>query len=821
MTSEFSPTAEQQQVIGLENGRYMVLGNPGCGKTELLTRRIIRAAQQGTPYEHMLCLTFTNRASREMKERIAQKISDNTDSLFVGNLHSFCHMFLLQNGIISPQTVTIDEVQQKEILATFIQTPWYNEQNAVINIAALRYQEQHNFPIEYRYNSNVDTRRFHPSFHLHESVNQYIQFKEDHQVVDYNDLLLLTYNALQEEDYQLKYQYAAYPWIQVDEVQDLTPFQLGIIRKLEMPSDFNSTVLYFGDRGQSIFSWAGATPQSLQQLADSCDATYHLTRNFRSNAYLIDMLTDYAVQNNIIPQLPSDAETPVNCNKECMTMTQLQWKDHYNYVAALARTLHFQHPDDSIAILVRTNRSGNSIDEALDRHGVEHIFISADDIFKNRDLTSLVSHFAVVMDDTNILGWNALQHVLYNSMNSYGRFGYDRMLADAAMCPTDFMDYTGSCYSMEFTCTFLQNELVIFQTETAGDGGFDDDITRIAAVKIENGCKLPDSDILITIDADDPQSGFAQFLEYAGTDPLLSYHVRDQYIRLRRNISRRCQGVKITKPELWDLYKMCRLLFPYRKSYTLNDMIHEQELPVRTATLQDQLFAIHVLANFCTIQAQDKEAEQQEMLEDPSMQTFRDRLKPYRNLYHHTRQLLFQDYDDEDHSLLSELRYAHDYLVNLGTLEPIRRIDQLFRFYRSVMIQPDESQHIYSQLTLHLHELTSYNESDLLQYGIVQEKVYVMTVHKAKGMQFDHVIVHDVTNGVYPASWEGNPEESKRVLYVAMSRARKQLHLTIDYMISPYITERVQQHFYQVPEGQAQRLLQMENIWNRTRQNSI
>ena len=99
----------QQRIVELSSGAALVLAGPGCGKTHILARRVSHAAASGVPFDRMLCITFTNRAAREMKSRITTYTGKATAGLFVGNIHRFCQRFLYENGIIPPDTTVLDE----------------------------------------------------------------------------------------------------------------------------------------------------------------------------------------------------------------------------------------------------------------------------------------------------------------------------------------------------------------------------------------------------------------------------------------------------------------------------------------------------------------------------------------------------------------------------------------------------------------------------------------------------------------------------------------------------------------------------------------
>lgn len=99
----------QRWVICLDHGYNLVLAPAGCGKTDILAERVARAIDLGVNVDDMLCLTFTNRAARGMRQRIQSRIGVDASGLFVGNTHRFCSKFLFDNNIVSQSTTILDE----------------------------------------------------------------------------------------------------------------------------------------------------------------------------------------------------------------------------------------------------------------------------------------------------------------------------------------------------------------------------------------------------------------------------------------------------------------------------------------------------------------------------------------------------------------------------------------------------------------------------------------------------------------------------------------------------------------------------------------
>lgn len=91
---QWTPDKSQQEILDIMSGQHLVLAPPGCGKTQILAERIRQALANGVKADDMLCLTFTNRAARGMRERVDLRVGkDKAEDVFVGNVHRFCSRF--------------------------------------------------------------------------------------------------------------------------------------------------------------------------------------------------------------------------------------------------------------------------------------------------------------------------------------------------------------------------------------------------------------------------------------------------------------------------------------------------------------------------------------------------------------------------------------------------------------------------------------------------------------------------------------------------------------------------------------------------------
>jgi len=186
----------------------------------------------------MLCLTFTNRAAKSMRERIESKIS--SQNIFIGNIHKFCSHFLYSNKIISRFTALLDEEDSELLMREAKEKNYFSDDIKLYELLRLNSflkQKKLNFPEELILPFN---NKFSFNNSIENICNTYEELKNESSLLDFDDLLILTYYNISKNDHHFK----KYSWIQVDEVQDLNPLQFAII---ELLSDNDAHKVYFGD----------------------------------------------------------------------------------------------------------------------------------------------------------------------------------------------------------------------------------------------------------------------------------------------------------------------------------------------------------------------------------------------------------------------------------------------------------------------------------------------------------------------------------------------------------------------------------------------
>ena len=839
-----APDADQEAIIGLEGGHHLVLAPPGCGKTFILTERVVRAHNHGTDYRDMVCLTFTNRASRGMRDRISQRTGNPVPpDLFVGNVHRFCSNYLFDQKKIPQNSAVIDDLDAESIIATFAHLDPNDDNsrfaNDIINLSHALSQRDAGFPTRLIVHADLLCAEDNPvSRRRIELARNYIQYKETDNLLDFEDLLERTYLYARDEADSLH----RYRWIQVDEVQDLNFLQFAIIDLFSTP---DATVVYLGDEQQAIFSFAGANVEALHQLKERCAGNIHyLSTNHRSPAYLLDLFNTYAsrqlgIDPRLLP-LPAGNDSSPQSSDLCLfrachhnlaayshkeelrcphddipcTLCQRSCADEYRLAVSLAQRYAEIDPEGRVAIIVPTNADADRISREFG--DTPHFKISGLDVFSTPTLQFLLSHLSVVANETCFIAWARILYHLRILPHYAAARNLMRQLRAAAVSPTDLLYYDGTTYLQQFLLTVDTQEVVLFDTETTGLDPLEDDIIQIAAVKVRGGEVVPGSEFNIIIETerelppvvgghDNPMlsvylesdrlarpEGLRRFLDYCGECVLMGHNVEFDWNILYHNV-RRTLGVDLPQRTRFDTLKLTRLVEPRLRVYKLERLLDTLHLEgTNSHNALDDVFATHSLLVYYREKARQYLPEQQRLLADPRLQAVAQRFRDlYLPLHHATPP---QQYAGRP-AIVQTLMYTYDVLTQNGLLHPVDKWAHIVNHITHNVVDPDipavgnHHEQLRQQLDLYLSEINTLREPDLAlpdNHNAPDNawRFFIATAHKAKGLEFDSVIVFNAVEGAYPyginlknQNRRGIDEDMRR-FYVAISRARKRLCFT-------------------------------------------
>ena len=863
--NNYTPSLDKYQVPVVEasQGYHLVLASPGCGKTHILAERIRYARERGVKYEDMLCLTFTNRAAREMTNRIQKVVGGDFSELMVGNVHRFCSKFLFEQGRIPADSAIIDDEEAVSIIADYRNEDEegvtrdfnrYKGYQTIIFFQHFIYQMEHQHPWKYylhpesftdddreavkhicasqktEYDEQAVVNIYHHAQEYMDEVNApgldgktadrirvllwkmyyancYARYKEENHLFDFEDLLLYTYDIYRSDPTCKRY-----PWIQVDEVQDLNGMQLAIIDLLT--AEDNPMVMYLGDEQQAIFSFMGAKVETLTLLKMRCKGNvHHLQRNHRSPKYLLDVFNDYAekqlkIDRELLPLSDNDTKATSGDLRIIHSSTiEAEHKD----ITTEALSLYEQNKEERTAVIVSANSDADRISEAMTEAGLTHFKVSGRDLFDTPDVKLLLAHLSVLSNEHNSIAWTRIMKGVraFPSHALARRFNWK--LKQLALSPSDFLLYPESCYTAEFLRAYNEEEIVVFDTETTGLNVFQDDIIEIAAIRIKGGEVVGEPlDLYIETDKPilpmlgdkenpmyaiyhekmstgellSPSDALQRFLAYVGTSPILAHNANYDYNILDNNLQRYCKDtMQAHEIRCFDSLKLIRLLAPSLHSYKLESLLETFHLAgVNSHQAIDDVKATVSLVRLCAEKAREKQAQQVAFIRHPKVKPFANVLRSnYGECYREAVNRLYKLSTDHEPVLVSELSAAYNAFRSDGLINDIPRLDYILRYLRIDMLTDETvANALAPQLSQYVMDINTLKEADFCNSKSILERIYVTTVHKAKGLEFDNVIIFDAADGRYPNAYnktKQQDEEDARKFYVAMSRAKRRLFI--------------------------------------------
>lgn len=853
----------QIPVVEASQGYHLVLASPGCGKTHILAERIRYARERGVKYEDMLCLTFTNRAAREMTNRIQKVVGGDFSELMVGNVHRFCSKFLFEQGRIPADSAIIDDEEAVSIIADYRNEDEegvtrdfnrYKGYQTIIFFQHFIYQMEHQHPWKYylhpesftdddreavkhicvsqkiEYDEQAVVNIYHHAQEYMDEANApgldgktadrirvllwkmyyancYARYKEENHLFDFEDLLLYTYDIYRSDPTCKRY-----PWIQVDEVQDLNGMQLAIIDLLT--AEDNPMVMYLGDEQQAIFSFMGAKVETLTLLKMRCKGNiHHLQRNHRSPKYLLDVFNDYAekqlkIDRELLPLSDNDTKATSGDLRIIHSSTiEAEHKD----ITTEALSLYEQNKEERTAVIVSANSDADRISEAMTEAGLTHFKVSGRDLFDTPGVKLLLAHLSVLSNEHNSIAWTRIMKGVraFPSHALARRFNWK--LKQLALSPSDFLLYPESCYTAEFLRAYDEEEIVIFDTETTGLDVFNDDIIEIAAIRIKGGEVVGEPlDLYIETDKPilpmlgdkenpmyaiyhekmstgelrSPSDALQRFLAYVGTSPILGHNANYDYNILDNNLQRYCKDtMQAHDIRCFDSLKLIRLLAPSLHSYKLESLLETFHLAgVNSHQAIDDVKATVSLVRLCAEKAREKQAQQADFIHHPKVKPFANVLRSnYGECYREAVNRLYQLSTNHEPALVSELSAAYNAFHSDGLINDIPRLDYILRYLRIDMLTDETvANALAPQLSQYVMDINTLKEADFCNSKSILERIYVTTVHKAKGLEFDNVIIFDAADGRYPNAYnktKQQDEEDARKFYVAMSRAKRRLFI--------------------------------------------
>lgn len=414
----------------------MIVAGAGSGKTKVLTTRIAHLmAYHHVDAFNILALTFTNKAAREMKERV-EKVLGNTDarSLYIGTFHSVFARILRSEAprLGYPSNFTIyDTDDAKGVIKAVVNELGLDDKLYKPSSVYNRISSAKNAlvgPAEYAADYGIqqeDMRSNRPAMaQIYEAYSKRC-FKNG--AMDFDDLLIKFYELLKFfPDALHKYQHK-FKYILIDEYQDTNPAQYEIIKLLGAAHE---NVCVVGDDAQSIYSFRGATIQNILQFQKDYDdvTVIKLEQNYRSSQNIIKVANE-VIKNNK-GQIPKNLWTDNHEGEKIRLVRTMTDNDEGKFVADTIqeRKLRNHYRNNDFAILYRTNAQSRAFEESLRRMNIPYTIYGGISFYQRKEIKDFVAYLRLLV---NTKDEESLKRIINYPVRGIGKTSVDRAILAA------------------------------------------------------------------------------------------------------------------------------------------------------------------------------------------------------------------------------------------------------------------------------------------------------------------------------------------------------------------------------------------------------
>lgn len=392
---------EQRQAAETLEGPVLILAGAGSGKTRALTYRVANLMDHGVPAWSILALTFTNKAAREMKERITQLVGEKAESAWISTFHSTCARILRRDieklGYTRSFTIYDDDDQGtviKEILKRLnIDEKFLPPREVKAKISDAKNKLMG--PDEWFAKTERDFR----NQTLHDVFVAYEQRLKSANALDFDDLLLKTLELLADHPPVLESYRDRFHYVMVDEYQDTNYAQYMLVKLL---TDKSRNLCVVGDDDQSIYGWRGADIRNILDFEkDYPDAkVIKLEQNYRSTANILDAANQVIAHN--AGRKEKALWTEAGAGETIKLYCAGDEREEAAWVADRIRKMN-RHGEEygRMAVLYRTNAQSRVLEEMLMRAGIPYKVFGGLRFYDRKEVRDVIAYLRVIANPTD------------------------------------------------------------------------------------------------------------------------------------------------------------------------------------------------------------------------------------------------------------------------------------------------------------------------------------------------------------------------------------------------------------------------------------
>jgi len=803
---------EQRRAIECYDRAVLVMAPVGTGKTKTITDRAVQAIENGVDPRAMLCLSFTNKAAREMKERLKSALPKKSGEITIGTFHGMCTSILRAEAAtigIDSDFLIYDEEDCRELFSQIwhaygLHIPREDQDrfefmlsSAAAKARLSRYddvppRDVHTIfaeALKEGYFKDLDRTQ---NFRFKALLNDYVALLRENHALDFADLIVGVNLLWDRHPEALERWQQKFNWIQVDEVQDTNRSEYRI---LQMMAAKHKMLSFFGDIDQTIYEWRGSSPFAIidhyrKEFAPVTEISF--VRNYRSTRNILEaceaLITknENAVTKQIIPNMAA-AGDPVTIHEAMSPSSEASWVAHEISRLRVACKLSYR----DFAVLVRTNFTARDFSAAFEKLGLPHVKVDEFKFFQRAEIKVALAHIRLLL---NRFDGTSISRYLETPPKRIG----DATLNDLAGAPKaaglrlcDLLYGPGDPFEPLLTHLY-ENKVVVFDLETTGLNRGEDEIVELAAARcgaggivesyhayIRNARPVGDSvkvhhlsDEFLAANGRDAVEVLREFEQFCEGSVLSGHNVFSFDLPMLA-AARQRHGMKpVETPGVFDTLDMTRRFFRLPR-YTLAQIAQTLKLPTQPTHRADADVAATVELLLEIKQKLEAGAEERKAAaakHAPKFRALSAKLGYWRERMELERPPELLARVLEESGLLEHYLSSEDGEKRLQHLEELQL---LFAKHDDPTLEPREAlRNVMGLVALG-------TDADRQMAG--EDRVLVLTVHQAKGLEFDTVFVAGATDDEFPSrrsQREGRTDEEHRLFYVALSRAKKRLYIS-------------------------------------------
>lgn len=830
----------QQALIDTLNSNIMLIASAGTGKTEVLTKRISKIIKENlaSPSE-ILCITFTNKACKEMKDRIEKEIHQDHHLINIKTFHSFCFDIIKQEIKqgkldISSDFTVFDEDDCKELLKlidrkdvgitilqkfiNLVKDFLINEDclNDTINYkeVILRLFQKNRLKIEqicqinYQLSSNLMDE-----FLLNgdKYFLEYNHLLKENHALDFNDLIYYT-KKLFDNPILVERLGQRYKYISIDEVQDTSQVEYKIIEKIFKKNN----ILICGDFFQRIYEWRGANPllifEHFKKNYNPIEIVFE--KNYRATQTLTNASIDYL--KTTFPELLDKFSLNAIC-ADCKQQGENIFVKNCNDISQECKYIfeELQYLSNigvdlsKVAILARDNNYTIELSKELaklnasDKKIFDFLLVDDFKFFRRSEIKDILAFLKLIVNkNDNVSLLRILKRFPTNigpaTINTVNSLEYKELGIN--IC--DFIDSKTISHNDKYGIlldAFEQENIVIFDVESTGTDPSSDEIIQIAAIKLNKqgepiqtfnklirNTKPVGSSVYVHGFSDqyllenglDKKQVLEDFLSFSNGCVIVGHNVSFDLSILNKELSK-LNMEKANFLANYDTLEIYRKYYPQLENHklaTISSFIGSMTKPDHDA--YNDILATSEILLFSLKNNIIPSTLQRMTYTSKILYAFRD--------FNEKMQMLFLEAENlRPHQIV---KYIIDnfnvldlYRNKAGDFSDIRmRLVKLYDIFDNL---EDKKKDTHSSL-IDMLKITTLSNGDIeetMNFRGKIPKIPIITIHQSKGLEYSHVFLCGLNEGIFPSYLSkkyNSLQEEKRLFYVAITRAKEKLYLS-------------------------------------------